>query len=141
MSYLELVNSLANGSNISLTSPFIIKKVTINAHPSSEAEKEAKEPGIITRSDYYNKPTPYLKLSISSNSLEIYENLELQETPEINYFTQSSMPSSSRVEKYINNGYTPEEAVNMVNAQKNYEINESFYKNGVYTISSSYLEA
>ena len=27
------------------------------------------------------------------------------------------------------------------NARKNYEINESFYKNGVYTISSSYLEA
>ena len=141
MSYLELVNSLANGADISLTSPFIIKKVTINAHPSSEVEKEAKEPGIITRGDYYNKPTPYSKLGISSNSLEIYENLELQENPEINYFTQSSMPSSSRVEKYINNGYTPEEAVNMVNARKNYEINESFYKNGVYTISSSYLEA
>ena len=141
MSISILASYLANGADISLSSPFIVKKVTINAHPSSEAEKEAKEPGIITRSDYYNKPTPYSKLGISSNSLEIYENLELQETPEINYFTQSSMPSSSRVEKYINNGYTPEEAVNMVNARKKYEINESFYKNGVYTISSSYLEA
>ena len=141
MSYLELVNSLANGANLSLSSPFIVKKVNINAHPSSEAEKEPQAPGIITKGDYYNNPAPYSKLGIRTNTIEIYENIELQENLEINYFTKSSMPASSSVEKYINNGYTPEEAVNMVNAKRSYGINESFYKNGVYTISTSYLEA
>lgn len=141
MSYLELVNSLASGANLSLSSPFYVKKVNINAHPSSEAYKEPQSPGIITKSDYYNNHAPYSKLGIKTNTIEIYENLELQDNLEINYFTKNEMPASNSFEKYINNGYTAEEAVNMVKAKKSYSINESFYKNGVYTISTSYLEA
>ena len=139
MSISELANSLASGANLSLSSPFILKKVTINAHPS--CEKIPDDPGVITKGEFYSKPNAYSKLGINQTSIALYENLEVDGTPEINYFNQSAIACSGTVEKYISNGYTPEEAVNIAKAQRSYGINESFYKNGVYTISTSCVDA
>lgn len=139
MSISELANSLANGANISLSSPFILKKVTINAHPSSEAKNE-KSPGIITKDDLNLKPNVYQKINIQPKSIALYENLELPDSAEIASFSQSEMGSSSYIEKCINNGYTPEEAVAMMQAKQSYGINESFYRSGVYALSTTCVE-
>ena len=139
MSISELANSLATGANISLSSPFIMKKVTINAHPSSEAENE-KPAGVITKGTFYQKPTIYSKLNIVPNTISIFDNLEIDRTPDINNFSQSSVASSGSIESYICNGYTPEEAINIVQAKRSYGINESFYRNGVYTLSTTCVD-
>ena len=114
--------------------------MTINAHPSSE-ENIQEEPGILTKGDFYSRTTPYGKFFQGTNSIAIYENLEVSENPEVNYFEQSSVSSSGIVEKCINNGYTPEEAVNIAQAKRIYGINESFFKNGVNILSTSCLDA
>jgi len=116
---ISSINTNSVGFYDSLTSPFLQKRVSINAYtPITPAEPTEES---FSKSFFADKKQAYSSLQIQQGSVD--------------YFSPKNM-----VEYSINAGYSPMEAVQIYKAQKAYGLASLGPKQGVYGISSSLYE-
>lgn len=116
---ISSVSTQSVGFYDSLTSPFLQKRVSINAYTPITPAEPTEE--IFSKDFFANKKKVYSNLYIQNNKVDL-------------------MDPKNMVEYSINSGYSPMEAVQIYKAHKAYGLSSLGPKQGVYGISSSIYE-
>ena len=116
---ISSINTQSMGFYDSLTSPFLQKKVSINAYtPLTPAEPTEET---FSKNFFANKKQAYSTLYVQNNT--------------VNFMEPKNM-----VECSISSGYSPMEAIQIYKAHKAYGLSSLGQKQGVNGISSSLYE-
>ena len=104
---------------LSLTTPFIGKRIEINAYTQLDKVKPVEEGVVYSRADFYNIERLAPRVTVSQNGV-------------------SQHPSKAIVQNYIQSGMSPLEAVNAYKAQLTYGVASNV--NGVGLLNSQNTE-
>ena len=103
---ISATNSAYSGYEASLTTPFLGKRIELNAYTQFNEAKPIEEGVVYSRADFYNIDRLSQRVTVSNKGV-------------------SKHPSKAIVQNYIKNGMSPLEAVQAYKAQLTYGVSSN----------------